>query len=144
MLKKLCTSMQDDVGVKYDLMFSGSSCNGKHEIRHAGAALSLAVLATGCTQETQNKLGRAIKTGPAPMACSICMRVKTAMRVHQYRQVDHATTTGGGEARVYRYGYGVLDLNQNFVADPVKKIYFEVSDYSTNPYFMKIRTELMG
>ena len=38
--------------------------------------------------------------------------------------------------RAYRFGYGILDENLNFVADPgEKKVYFEVSDYSTYVFF---------
>jgi hypothetical protein len=47
-----------------------------------------------------------------------------------------ATATEGAEARAYRYGYGVLDLNQNYIQDTnEKKVYFEVSDYSTSYVF---------
>ena len=36
--------------------------------------------------------------------------------------------------RAYRYGYGILDANLNEIHDPgEKKVYFEISDYST-PY----------
>lgn len=104
----------------------------------AGAALSLAVLATGCTQETQNKLGRAIQnwTGTNGVL-DMYAGEKLVMRFINIDKLTTATSTGGGgEARAYRYGYGVLDLNQNFVADPgEKKIYFEVGDYSTNYVF---------
>ena len=38
--------------------------------------------------------------------------------------------------RAYRYGYGVLDENLNFVADPgEKKIYFEVGGYGNYLFF---------
>ena len=44
--------------------------------------------------------------------------------------------TDGGKPRAYRFGYGVLDENLNFVADPgEKKVYFEVSDYATYVMF---------
>ena len=50
-------------------------------------------------------------------------------------------TSGGATSRPYRYGYGVMDLNQNYrVDDNERKLYFEISDYSTvyvfyeNPY----------
>ena len=45
-----------------------------------------------------------------------------------------ATGTDDSNIRPYRYGYGVLDENLNMIADAgEKKVYFEVSDYST-PY----------
>jgi hypothetical protein len=38
--------------------------------------------------------------------------------------------------REYRFGYGVLDANQNGVADPdERKVYFEVSNFSTYVFF---------
>lgn len=44
--------------------------------------------------------------------------------------------TKSDEARPYRYGYGVLDLNENYAVDPgEKKVYFEISDYSTSYVF---------
>jgi hypothetical protein len=45
-----------------------------------------------------------------------------------------ALAAGVGDARSYRYGYGVLDENLNGLRDPgEKKVYFEISDFST-PY----------
>ena len=39
-------------------------------------------------------------------------------------------------ARPYRYGYGVLDENLNGTQDDgEKRVYFEVSDYSTSYVF---------
>ena len=38
--------------------------------------------------------------------------------------------------RPYRYGYGRIDLNLNGKVDPGEvKVYFEISDYSTNYVF---------
>ena len=49
---------------------------------------------------------------------------------------ETATSTSGSDARAYRYGYGILDENQNLVKDPgEKKVYFEFSDYSTSYIF---------
>lgn len=43
-----------------------------------------------------------------------------------------AVSTSGTNSRPYRYGYGVFDKNKNYVKDPgEKKVYFELSDYST-------------
>ena len=40
------------------------------------------------------------------------------------------------EARSYRYGYGVVDENLNWVQDPgEKKVYFEISDYTNAVFF---------
>jgi hypothetical protein len=105
-----------------------------------GLAL-MALCAAGCTQESQNQLGRAIQnyTG-SDGVIDIYAGEKLVMRLID---IDKLTSGTGAhdQARSYRYGYGVLDVNQNWVADPgEKKIYFEVSDYSTpyvfyeNPY----------
>src|SRR5258706_566380 len=55
---------------------------------------------------------------------------------------DNKLTTSLGTAhgsdlpRPYRYGYGYLDENQNYVVDPgEKKLYFEISDFATNYVF---------
>ena len=44
--------------------------------------------------------------------------------------------TSDNEARSYRYGYGIVDENFNWKKDPgEKKVYFEISDYSTSYVF---------
>lgn len=60
--------------------------------------------------------------------------------MYRFIQIDKMTTaesTGKKtEARPYRFGYGVYDINQNFKKDEnEKKIYFEVSDYGTSYIF---------
>ena len=99
------------------------------------AALALAV---ACTQESQNRLGRAIQnwTGTNGVL-DVYAGEKLAMR---FIAIDKLTTSLGtgkdGESRSYRFGYGVFDENQNWLADPgEKKLYFEVSDYSTSYVF---------
>ncbi len=100
---------------------------------------SLAVLlALACTQESQNLLGRAIQnwTGTNGVL-DVYAGEKLVMR---FIAIDKLTTSVGtgsaSEVRPYRFGYGIFDENQNWVADPgEKKLYFEVSDYSTNYVF---------
>jgi hypothetical protein len=101
------------------------------------AALALA-LATGCTQESQNRLGRAIQnwTGTNGVL-DVYAGEKLVMR---FIAIDKLTTSLGtgsnGETRSYRFGYGVFDENQNWVVDQgEKKLYFEVSDFSTSYVF---------
>ena len=97
----------------------------------------LFVAALGCTQETQNRLGRAIQnwTGTNGVL-DVYAGERLAMRFIQIDKLTTASGTGSGEARPYRFGYGILDLNQNYVADPgEKKLYFEISDYSTSYVF---------
>jgi hypothetical protein len=94
------------------------------------------VLSGSCTQETQNKVGRAVAniTGMDGV-CDIYTGEKLVMR---FIKVDKLTTPVGeeGQKRSYRYGYGFLDRNFNLrVDDGEKKLYFEVSDYSTSYIF---------
>jgi hypothetical protein len=89
----------------------------------------------GCTQETQNKLGRAIQnwTGTNGVL-EIYAGDKLVRRFIEIDKLSTAVATQGGEARHYRFGYGVFDENLNMHRDPgEKKVYFEFSDYST-PY----------
>ena len=101
-----------------------------------GAALALLVL-TSCTQEQQNKLGRDIQNWTGTNGV---MEVYAGDKVvRRFLKVDKVSTALGTDdqtARAYRFGYGVLDENLNFVADPgEKKVYFEVSDFSTYVFF---------
>ena len=99
--------------------------------------ITTALVATGCTQETQNKVGRAIQnwTGTHGVL-DIYAGEKLVNRFIDIDKLSTATSTQGSEARPYRFGYGVLDLNQNHKADPgEKKVYFEFSDYSTSYIF---------
>jgi hypothetical protein len=100
-------------------------------------ALSLVVglVTLGCTQESQNELGRAVQnwTGTNGVL-DVFAGEKVVKRFINIDKLSTAHGTKDREPRPYRYGYGVLDENQNYVADPgEKKVYFEVSDYST-PY----------
>ena len=57
----------------------------------------------------------------------------------RFLDIDKLTTaseTNEDIARPYRFGYGVLDENLNSVKDSgEKKVYFEISDYSTSYVF---------
>jgi hypothetical protein len=106
--------------------------------RTAFALAATIALATACTQESQNRLGRAIQnwTGTNGVL-DVYAGEKLVMR---FISIDKMTTSPGtgaaGEARSYRFGYGIFDENQNWVVDPgEKKLYFEVSDYSTSYVF---------
>ncbi len=93
------------------------------------------LLLSGCTQETQNKIGRSIQnwTGTNGVL-DIYMGGKLTQRFIKIDKLTTATSTDGSISRNYRYGYGYLDLNQNYIVDQgEKKLYFEVSNYST-PY----------
>ncbi|MCH9675797.1 MAG: hypothetical protein K0U93_30450 [Gammaproteobacteria bacterium] len=107
-------------------------------MRPGPLALAVSVLvAAGCTQESQNKLGRAIQnwTGTNGVL-EIYAGDKLVKKFVRIDKLTTASATGGSADRPYRFGYGVLDVNMNGVADPgEKKVYFEFSDYSTSYVF---------
>src|SRR5512145_1373384 len=90
-----------------------------------------------CTQETQNRFGRAVQnwTGTDGVL-EVYAGDKLVKRFVRIDKLSTATATGGDDARAYRFGYGILDANQNGTPDPgEKKVYFEVSDYATYVFF---------
>ena len=101
------------------------------------ALLGAALLLAGCTQEQQNKLGRDIQNWTGTNGV---LEVYAGDKlVRRFVRVDKLSTglgTDDDQPRAYRYGYGVLDENLNGqVDDGEKRIYFEVSDYSTYVFF---------
>jgi hypothetical protein len=98
-------------------------------------ALSSALI--GCTQETQNKIGRSLQnwTG-ANGVLEVYSGGEIVKRFIKIDKLSTATATQGEMARPYRFAYGVLDANLNGEQDPnERKVYFEISDYSTNYVF---------
>jgi len=90
---------------------------------------------SACTQESQNKIGRSIQnwTGTDGVL-DIYMGDKLVKRFIKIDKLSTAQSTDGNTSRDYRYAYGYLDNNQNYVVDEdEKKLYFEVSGYAT-PY----------
>jgi len=101
------------------------------------STVALVLMFSGCTQETQNKIGRSIQnwTGTNGVL-DIYMGEKLVKRFIKIDKLSTAEATQGGAARTYRYGYGVLDENQNLKVDAgEKKLYFEISDYATSYIF---------
>ena len=99
-------------------------------------ACALMTLAA-CTQEQQNKLGRDIQnwTGTNGVV-EVYAGDKLVRRFIRVDKLSTAMGTGDTEARAYRFGYGVLDENLNFVPDPgEKKVYFEVGGYASYLFF---------
>jgi hypothetical protein len=97
----------------------------------------LLVFLTGCTQEQQNRFGRAVQnyTGTDGVL-DIYAGDKLVKRFIKIDKLTTAVSTSGDSARSYRYGYGTLDSNQNLIIDKgEKKVYFEFSDYSTSYIF---------
>ena len=97
------------------------------------------VVLSACTQEQQNKISRDIQnwTGTNGVL-EIYAGDKVARR---FLKIDKLSTAMGPEdnkPRPYRYGYGVLDENLNMQVDAnEKKVYFEISDYSSNYIFFE-------
>jgi len=99
--------------------------------------IALTLMFSGCTQETQNKLGRSIQnwTGTNGVL-DIYMGEKLVKRFIKIDKLSTAEASAGNSPRTYRYGYGVLDTNQNLKVDSgEKKLYFEISDYATSYIF---------
>jgi hypothetical protein len=106
-------------------------------MQRAALVLLGGLLAVGsaCTQETQNQLGRSIQnwTGTSGVL-DVYAGEKLVMRFIRIDKLSTALGTDDALPRPYRFGYGVLDENQNYQVDPgERKLYFEVSDFST-PY----------
>ena len=102
-------------------------------------ALTATLLVAGCTQETQNTIGRSIQnwTGTDGII-EIYAGDKLVKRFMKIDKLSTATGTESGESRPYRFGYGILDTNLNGKPDSgEKKVYFEFSDYSTSYVFFE-------
>jgi len=82
------------------------------------SVIAVFILATGCTQETQNKLGRAIQnwTGTNGVL-EVYAGDKLVRRFLKIDKLSTATSTEGDTDRPYRFGYGVMDENLNGKAD---------------------------
>jgi hypothetical protein len=101
----------------------------------AAGAITLA----GCTQETQNKLGRAVQNWTGTDGVLEVYAGNTLVkRFMKIDKLSTATATQGDADRPYRFGYGILDANLNGEVDAgEEKVYFEFSDYSTSYIFFE-------
>lgn len=101
--------------------------------------LSIATLFSAC-EEKQNKINRYIQnwTGVNGVI-EVYAGEKLVKRFMKIDKLSTAVATEGSQSRAYRYGYGYLDTNLNYEIDEneKKKVYFEVSDYSTYVFFEK-------
>jgi len=105
-------------------------------------ALALTTLLAGCTQESQNKIGRSIQnwTGTDGVI-EIYAGNELVRRFMKIDKLSTAAGTDSGVDRPYRFGYGVFDANLNGTVDSgEKKVYFEFSDYSTSYIFYESPT----
>jgi len=98
-----------------------------------------------CTQEMQNKISRSIQNWTGTDGVLDVLSEGKVM--YRFIGIDKFSTAQGTSdkevSRSYRYGYGVMDLNMNYVQDEgEKRMYFEVSDYSTSYVFYENPTVL--
>ncbi len=108
-----------------------------HRLPFLCLLLGVGVAGAGCTQESQNRIGRSFQnwtgTDGVLEVYAADSLVKRFMKIDK---LSTASATGGSDARPYRFGYGVLDANLNGVVDDgEKRVYFEFSDYSTSYIF---------
>jgi hypothetical protein len=111
----------------------------KLTFKYTLTALAASVLLVSCTQEQQNKISRDIQnyTGTNGVL-EIYAGDKLVRRFLKVDKVSTAIGTSDSVPRPYRFGYGVLDENMNMTADAgEKKVYFEISDYSTQYVFFE-------
>ena len=108
----------------------------KKLIRTSLFVVGLCLLISGC-EEKQNKINRYLQnwTGVDGIL-EVYAGEKLVKRFIKIDKLSTAVATEGSKSRSYRYGYGYLDLNQNFIVDSdERKVYFEVSDFSTYIFF---------
>ena len=101
------------------------------------ALLAGLALLAGCTQEQQNKLGRDIQnwTGTNGVL-EVYAGDKLVRRFVRVDKLSTALGTDDNAPRAYRFGYGVLDENLNFLPDPgEKKVYFEIGGFGNYLFF---------
>jgi hypothetical protein len=106
-------------------------------MRPTVAFITLGLIA--CTQETQNQIGRSIQnwTG-TDGTLEIYAGEKLVRRFIHVDKLSTAYGTDSGEARPYRFGYGVLDANlDGQKSEGERRVYFELSDFASNYVFFE-------
>jgi hypothetical protein len=100
---------------------------------------TLMVGLSACTQESQNQLGRSIQNWTGTNG--VVEVYSGGQVVKRFIQVDKLSTaygTNDGQARPYRFGYGVIDDNMNYQKDVgEKKVYFELGEYTAEYIFFE-------
>ena len=109
-------------------------------MKKLGLIIAIVLSLTACTQESQNKIGRAINnwTGTNGIL-EVYAGNNLVRRFMKIDKISTAVATSTNTNRPYRYGYGYLDANLNgkIDASEKKKVYFEFSDYSTSYIFFE-------
>jgi hypothetical protein len=106
-------------------------------IQRVVLVLALLILSGACTQEQQNRFKRDVQnwTGTNGIL-EIYAGEKLIKRFIKIDKISTAYGSSDSQPRPYRYGYGVLDENLNNASDAgERRVYFEISDYSTNYVF---------
>lgn len=108
-------------------------------MKFAAIAVILLIGLTACTQETQNKFGRAVQNWTGTDGVLEVYAGNTLVkRFMKIDKLSTATGTARDVDRPYRFGYGVMDTNLNNEIDSgEEKVYFEFSDYSTSYIFFE-------
>jgi len=105
--------------------------------KHILILSTIALLFTACTQEQQNKVGRTIQNWTG--VNGVLDVYSGGKLMQRFLKIDKLTTAYGtddGKVRPYIYGYGYIDLNKNYKVDKgEKKVYFRLSEYSTQYLF---------
>lgn len=99
----------------------------------------LVVGMSACTQESQNQISRSIQnwTGTNGVV-EVYAGDKVVRRFIHVDKLSTAYGTNDGQARPYRFGYGVVDENLNFIKDAdEKKVYFELGEYTAHYIFFE-------
>ena len=109
----------------------------KNSLLTAVGFACIIMFGVACTQETQNKFGRAVQnwTGTDGVL-EIYAGEKLVKRFLEIDKLSTAVGTDDSTPRPYRFGYGIMDTNLNGTRDDgEEKVYFEFSDYSTSYVF---------
>ena len=109
----------------------------KNSLLTAVGFTCIIMFGTACTQETQNKFGRAVQnwTGTNGVL-EVYAGEKLVKRFLEIDKLSTAAGTNDSTPRPYRFGYGIMDTNLNGTRDDgEEKVYFEFSDYSTSYVF---------
>ena len=106
-------------------------------MRKALFLLAAAVLLAACTQERQNQLRRDIQNWTGTNG--VLEVYAGPQLVRRFLKIDKLSTAYGtddGQARGYRYGYGVLDENLDGQAgDGEKRVYFEIGELTNYVFY---------
>jgi len=96
-------------------------------------------LVSSCTQESQNKLGRAVQNWTG--ANGVLEVYAGGKLVQRFLKIDKLSTVineGDPLEGSVRYGYGYVDENLNFTVDPgERKSYFEISTHAASSVFFE-------